>query len=457
MNVPSLLLVLGVYGLAIWATHGIAKAKNRDVAAWTLLAVVLPGLALLAALVVSSVPSAAPQRLGPRTPSTPDVSDRPETASNPEAAMHVPAPRPPSESSRPPAPTQDASWPRSQSETDSVEQMMAQEIAVPRVFGGICGLAFRSDSRSLVVTMSTGLWLFDCVESKPIGTLTTGSEENGSCGMAIDEHRRLLATPSVKGDISLWDLSRGALVRRLDSGQGGFALLALSSSANLLASGGSDGSVRVWQLPSCWEVRTLRAGTFCVNSIAFDPTGTLLAVGDVRGIKLWSIPSWEEYARLTIESSGVHAPLLFSPDGRTLYCGYWDGRVGEWDVAGRQERYRFPAGNFGPVSLAISPDGRKLVACGEGTVRIWNTQTRELLQSATSDAGWPAFRPDGALIAMAGARWDRAINCPARYLLLWPIGGPGIESYDGTRLQHSGAGDSWTPEKTGLANSEPNS
>src|SRR5690606_37045600 len=98
--------------------------------------------------------------------------------------------------------------------------------------------------------------------------------------------------------------------------------------------------------------------------------------------------------------------LAFSPDGRTLAAGSFDGLVRLWRVDGPgTTSTALPAldsGDDGPVqSLTFSPDGRTLVAgTGTGTVRLWSISAtgadlRTVVTGPGSAVFSVAFSPDG--------------------------------------------------------------
>jgi len=76
-------------------------------------------------------------------------------------------------------------------------------------------------------------------------------------------------------------------------------------------------------------------------------------------------------ASLTGHTDRVHA-VAFSPDGRTLVSGSYDGTARLWDVATHRQ-IGAPLNGHGEVySVAFSPHS-KVVATGadDGMVRLW--------------------------------------------------------------------------------------
>ena len=111
-------------------------------------------------------------------------------------------------------------------------------------------------------------------------------------------------------------------------------------------------------------------------------------------------------ASLTGHTDRVHS-VAFSPDGRTLLSGSYDGTARLWDVATRRQ-IGAPLNGHGEVySVAFSPNGN-VVATGaeDGMVRLWDVATyRQIgvpLNGHDGEINAVAFSPDGTILASGG-------------------------------------------------------
>ena len=77
-----------------------------------------------------------------------------------------------------------------------------------------------------------------------------------------------------------------------------------------------------------------------------------------------------------IESTSRVQSVRFSPDGRWIVSGSWDGTVRIWDVStGRQMGESMRGHTNWVKSVAFSPDGRWIVSgSADKTVRIWENK-----------------------------------------------------------------------------------
>ncbi len=189
--------------------------------------------------------------------------------------------------------------------------------------------------------------------------------------------------------------------------------LAFSHDGRLLASAGADRRLKLWNVSTGKHLRDLSGATVSESfrSVAFSPDGKRLAAGGASGaLWVWDVASGRP-SRLHINSGGsTLSAVCFSPDGLQVAAdGATDHRVRVWNAAtGRQANAL--TGHTGAVhSIAISPDGRRLVsAAREGPataprgfrrrVRLWELATRKEVPLGEAN-GAAAFSPDSKRLA----------------------------------------------------------
>jgi len=191
-------------------------------------------------------------------------------------------------------------------------------------------------------------------------------------------------------------------------------VVAISRNGTYWAAGSRRGKARVWQeggklLHLAWQ-----AHTDTVAALAFSPDGRTLATGSWNGaITLWDIESgtllWTSWHTTNIQS------LAFAPDGSLLASGGNDATVRLWDATSGTHRQTL-SGKSGPVyALAWNPDG-SLLASGsfDGQIRLWEIQKTQpatcvhMLTGHTTGVIGLAFAPDGS--TLASGSWDRTVK-----------------------------------------------
>lgn len=234
---------------------------------------------------------------------------------------------------------------------------------------------------------------------------------------ATPRDARFTMTDAGGGSVRLWDV---ASHRQLAAAGHPAAVLAfdLSADGSHLASACADGRARVFDTQGSTVASRTWEGW--VVNVTFGPRGRLLAVASgspallqgAPGAGLVSLWDWQQDKELARVSSGqLYDALAFSPAGRLLAAGAWDGRVRLLKTSGGGTA-RVLRHDQAVRALAFSPDGRWLaVGTGgadpnapglrRGATVLWrlDDDTPTELSGQASWTGAVAFSADGSHLA----------------------------------------------------------
>jgi WD40 repeat protein len=174
-------------------------------------------------------------------------------------------------------------------------------------------------------------------------------------------------------------------------------------------SGCRGGKLCLWDLLYQREVRRWGGHASWVTAIAIAGERTAVSTGLDPFLRVWSLADGSEVR--AIRTTGVmNGAVALSPDGRRVVAGDEGEPIRMWDMATGSELQRFSGCREAISSLTFSPDGRYLLSgergvdAGNDHIRLWEVATgREVRQYG--DMLWgieqAAFSPDGRLIAGA--------------------------------------------------------
>jgi len=201
-----------------------------------------------------------------------------------------------------------------------------------------------------------------------------------STGVGFSPNGETLATGCFYGQLDLWRMPDGELIKRFGDYGGWVYELVYSPDGNDLAAlyGIPDDLVQVWHLPDGKPMTTLTGTNF--TRVAYSADGFMLATvaakpeyyqyGHPAGfVQIWKASNGEELAKLDVDDA---VSLAFSPDNRILSTGSLDGTLRLWDIV--ENRLLMESeGHFDSIQrLVFTTDGSYLVSGSlDGTVLLW--------------------------------------------------------------------------------------
>lgn len=301
--------------------------------------------------------------------------------------------------------------------------------------GGIWDFAFLPGGRKLLTCGADRFHVWDLSTGKVARSVLQPDQHVRRLTVSPDG-KSVLATVGVQRRSRLVDLATGkALVHLHDCEMGVFSpdgktiAAAGPLHAELMSSKGisldAKAHVQLYDVAEGRVLRKVEAGGLYPSPPAFSPDGKLLAwcAGPTRDrqsridvieaatgklVRTLSLPGSPGGLLVLVNTMGVVATVVFSPDGKLLAAPCIDGTIRLWDVAKGVEVRRITSW---AKLLAFSPDARTLATAGTHVVEMWDLATgaRRLADACNRRASASVgFSPDGRTVATACE--DRAVH-----------------------------------------------
>jgi WD40 repeat protein len=248
--------------------------------------------------------------------------------------------------------------------------------------------------------------------------------------LALSPNGKVLASSCHERTLRLWDTDTGKEIRSLPLDKGDYILAkTFTPDSKYFAFYTRSNGIQLVDVAEGKVIRTFKGHQNDVRELTFTPDGSsLISGGSDCTIRVWDVASGREKRRFGDHRQQVIS-LALAPDGKTsIYSTYPDGLVHIWDLATNKDL--FPPWkansslNSALVSIAYSPDGKKVAGVCRDTIAIYETATGKRLNPAPeneSQVRQVEYAADGKVLAVWRADetielWDTAKWRKARTL-----------------------------------------
>lgn len=220
-----------------------------------------------------------------------------------------------------------------------------------------------------------------------------------------------------QGEVRFWNAESGEQVGEPLLQASRIIDIAFSPEGRRLAAGTREGNVILWDMESDPPCAThLGKHQSFVKDLSFSPDGSLLAStapDDPLPVILWDLEHDPPTGRLLgkeVEELDSYRDISFSPDGNTLaLCGTgtYGARVTLWDVSEQTliSHLATEKDNRAASCSTYTLDGSRLIAGGGSGLRIWETESYEVLAEPATETTDPprvqsfSLSPNGQMVA----------------------------------------------------------
>ncbi|HSL43858.1 MAG TPA: hypothetical protein VK897_10535 [Anaerolineales bacterium] len=289
--------------------------------------------------------------------------------------------------------------------------------------GRIHSFAVSPDGKTLAIATSKGAALYDLALYEQLRTLNN-QENTFAVAFSPDGKKLALGSLTLQNSeagiphLIVWDTSNWKVLFEPRIGNGdttmSFGALAWSTDGKLLATSDYDRGLVTFDVATGKTISFQKDFLLSPYDISWSPDGSrVVATGDLGyGFRRWRVDN-DKSVRLYDQRVDAAMQIAWSPDGKRIASAHGNGAVCFWTVKTNLCDGMIQADDIFISSLAWSPDGGQL-ATGGDTIRVWNTQTGELLTAFGEQAGpmysqleWLA---NGMLVSLETGYVDRQLT-----------------------------------------------
>lgn len=198
-------------------------------------------------------------------------------------------------------------------------------------------------------------------------------------GIDFSADGRRLVVAGASGMARVFDLKSGEL-RGTIMGKHLINSVAFSGDGKYLALGARDGHIAVWTAEGLKPVWEAQGHEDIVDQLSFSPDGTHLVTGSWdKSVKIWEASTGRNLNTLKGHQDAVFS-VSFSRDGQRVSSGSYDGAVKTWELSKEGPPETLAGHTQGVTSTVFSVDGRRIFSASVDTsLRLWDTKTNEFI------------------------------------------------------------------------------
>jgi WD40 repeat protein len=216
-----------------------------------------------------------------------------------------------------------------------------------------------------------------------------------------------------KYKLTLRSATTGRLVRWRSLRGGQPTSLAYGGRGGAIVAGGGDNSVTIWKLSANRLKRIQVPQGTGINSVALSPRDDLVAScsSNSRLVFLWSLPQGKPLGVLKHKARSIQT-VAFSPSGKYLVSGSWDGVVTLWSLDKKKAVWTRSQPRT-IQGLLITEDERIVIcALADSSLQFRDIKSGNLVRAQQFQPAW--YGPDVSVLSRNAQTFVRGVTLHPR-------------------------------------------
>jgi RNA polymerase sigma factor (sigma-70 family) len=262
-------------------------------------------------------------------------------------------------------------------------------------------LAFSPDGKRLATSDQEFLRVWD-VTSGRLESSTPNGPRGQPRAAYFDGANVAVVSTAYNAPCTLWMQAPGAEPRTLRVEPAEYALTAFAPNGRSLLFSSFGQGVRLWDTWSGKELKRFPGMQGDARAVAYSRDGKLVAAGTAgSSLHVWDIASGKELSAAGAPAAALNS-VAVTRKGQFVATTSADGGLHVWDLTTSKQRWQW-AGSVptDPTSVAIAPDGSKLVAGGLAKgIQVFDVNTGKVLTQflTTESPAALGFSKDGETV-----------------------------------------------------------